>query len=139
MKDDGEVLPGMTLNLNVIKNAPFFDPNILPASSFANSFEIDTQPDFTAAEAGDNNYMIGPGRSTSGGSKTPAAVFIPQSNVKYQIQPVNTYYIAYGDYTPGVLIDVTKLGQTVLVDFAHHKATVNIVHTEHGQLVLQVN
>jgi len=82
--------------------------------------------------------MIGLGGSTSGTDKGPSAMFIPQPNVKYQIQPVNTYYITYGDYTPGVLIDVTKVGETLEVDFAHHSPDVKVVHNEHGSLVMQI-
>lgn len=82
--------------------------------------------------------MIGLGGSSSGGDKTPTAMFIPQPNVKYQIQPANTYYLAYGDYTPGVLIDVTKIGETLAIDFAHHSPNANVVHNAYGALVLQV-
>jgi hypothetical protein len=51
MRDDGTRTPGTTLKLNVSKNAPFFDLNVPAPTSYPNSFEIDTQPDFTMVEA----------------------------------------------------------------------------------------
>lgn len=138
LNDDGTRTPGTTLKLTVTKNAPFFDLNLPAPTAYPNSFEIDTQPDFTMLEAKQNNYMIGLGGSSSGGDKTPAALFIPQPNVKYQIQPANTYYLAYGDYTPGALIDVAKIGETLAIDFAHHSPIASVVHNAYGALVLQV-
>ncbi len=67
------------------------------------------------------------------------AIFTPQPNVKYQIQPANTYYLTYGDYAPGELIDVTKLGETLTIDFAHHSPNFNVVHNSYGTLILQVD
>lgn len=153
LNDDGTRTPGTTLKLTVTKNAPFFDLNLPAPTAYPNSFEIDTQPDFTMLEAkqsksvwlwrfnmliSSDNYMIGLGGSSSGGDKTPAALFIPQPNVKYQIQPANTYYLAYGDYTPGALIDVAKIGETLAIDFAHHSPIASVVHNAYGALVLQV-
>ena len=85
-----------------------------------------------------DNFIIGLGSGPSDTEVAPIAVFTPQPNVKYQIQPVNTYYISYGEYTPGDLIDVTMLGQTVAVDFAHHSPNVVINHTERGSLVVMI-
>lgn len=86
------------------------------------------------------NYLIGLGGTKNGNSiDGPAATFIPEPNVKYQIQPVNTYYLTVGDYTKGSLIDVTKIGGTVLtIDFtAYSSGQVTVVHNDRGQLVIQ--
>ncbi|CAJ0548668.1 Ff.00g022810.m01.CDS01 [Fusarium sp. VM40] len=139
-KPDGTAVPGTTLQLLVQDEAPQFSDNSLPDGSYPNAFEIQTGSDFTVAEAKNGNYLIGLGGTKNGNSiDGPAATFIPEPNVKYQIQPVNTYYLTVGDYTKGSLIDVTKIGGTVLtIDFtAYSSGQVTVVHNDRGQLVIQ--
>jgi hypothetical protein len=81
--------------------------------------------------------MIGLGGSSGGDATGPSATFIPEPNVKYQIQPANTYYVTFGNYTEGVLIDVTKIGTTCKIDYTKQPMNVSIVHTEKGELVIQ--
>jgi hypothetical protein len=81
--------------------------------------------------------MIGLG--AKGGSDGPAATFIPEAQTSYQIQPINTYYIAVGDYKRGQLIDVTKIGQVCQVDFTKLPRNVVVVHDDMGNLTVQLN
>src|SRR5579862_8098708 len=67
----------------------------------------------------EDNYMIGLGGSKTGNTDNgPSATFVPEPNAHYQIQPANTYFLAFGDYTKGNIIDVQKIGGQVLeIDF----------------------
>jgi len=38
-----------------------------------------------------------------------------------------------------VLIDVTKLGETLEIDFAHHSPNVEVLHNPYDALILQVD
>lgn len=138
-KPDGTVVHGTTVGLIDDGGAPAFSDTLPAASSYPNAFEIDTHPDFTVQDAKDGNWLIGLGGSSNGtGSTGPAATFMPEPNVKYQIQPVNTYYVCFGDFTKGALIDVTKIGgSTCTIDFTHLPSSVTIVHDAEGELVLQ--
>lgn len=80
--------------------------------------------------------MIGLG--AKGGSDGPAATFVPEAQTSYQIQPVNTYYVAVGDFKKGQLIDVTKIGGVCLIDFTKLPKNVVVVHDDHGNLTVQI-
>ena len=111
---NGTQIPGTSLTLKVTDDAPQFDPTPNPNGSYINAFEIRSGTDFTINEARKGNYMIGLGGSKTGNSSDgPAATFMPEPNVDYQIQPVNTYYLTFGDYTKGAIIDVNKIGTMV--------------------------
>jgi hypothetical protein len=82
--------------------------------------------------------MIGLGGSRTGNSNDgPSATFIPEPNVDYQIEPVNTYYLTFGDYTKGALIDTNKISAMATIDFAELDSDVVIIHDDHGRLTLQ--
>jgi len=83
--------------------------------------------------------MIGLGGSKTGnGNDGPQATFVPEPNVDYQIQPVNTYYLTFGDYTKGALIDVNKIGAMATIDFTQtDNSDVVIIHDDHGNLNIQ--
>ena len=83
-------------------------------------------------------YLLGLGGLTSTGDKVPVAVFSPHPNVRYQIQPANTFYVACGDYATGAIVDVTRLSQPVAIDFASGRSMVKIVHTARGSMVVRV-
>ncbi|KAH7146279.1 hypothetical protein EDB81DRAFT_934207 [Dactylonectria macrodidyma] len=137
---NGTAVPGTTLQLLVSEDAPQFSDNPLPNGSYPNAFEIQTGNDFTLQQATKGRYVIGLGGSKSGnGVDGPAATFVPEPGVRYQIQPLNTYYLAVGDFSKGSLIDVTKIGSTtVAVDFATSPTDdVVIVHDDHGNLNIQ--
>ncbi|KAM0228815.1 hypothetical protein ACHAPO_010452 [Fusarium lateritium] len=138
---NGAAVAGTTLKLLVQDDAPQFSDEALPNGSFPNAFEIRTSSDFTLQDARNGNYVIGLGGTKNGNSVDgPAATFVPEPNVQYQIQPSNTYYLTVGDYTKGSLIDVTKIGGTILtIDFtAYPSGAVSVVHTDRGELVIQV-
>jgi len=139
-QDDGSYIQGTTLNLKVKGKTSYFDDDDLkPDGSMVNAFEIVTNPDFTVKTAKDNSLLIGIAASPNGKKQTskPIAAFQPEPNVSYNIQPVQTFWISYGDYTEGLLIDVTKVGEKCKVDFTKQPSTVYVNHTPQGKLVIQ--
>ncbi|KAK2605656.1 hypothetical protein N8I77_008480 [Diaporthe amygdali] len=137
-KPDGEVVPGTTLGLSVSEDAPEFDDTTFPDGAYKESYEIKTKNDFTINDAKKHNYMIGLGGAKTGsGSMGPAATFMPEPNVDYQIEPVNVYYLTFGNYTQGALIDVNKIGSLCTIDYGVLNDDVTVVHDDHGNLVVQ--
>ena len=137
LSSNGTQVPGTTLTLKVVDEAPQFDQTPNPNGSYVNAFEIRSGTDFTIAEAKKGNYMIGLGGSKTGASDGPAATFVPEPNVDYQIQPVNTYFLTFGDYTKGAIIDVNKIGTVATVDYTQMESDVTIIHDAHGNLNIQ--
>ncbi|OAL36095.1 hypothetical protein AYO20_04509 [Fonsecaea nubica] len=133
---DGTQVPGTTLPFTVVDQVPQFGPKTAD-SSFVNAFEIDTDGSFTTKDAQNNHYVVGLGGSAGGGKTGPTVTFVPEPHVQYQIQPTNTYWVTFGDYTPGNIIDVTKIGMKVSVDFTKLPNNVTIKHDEHGNLTVQ--
>ncbi|KAH7213097.1 hypothetical protein DER44DRAFT_882572 [Fusarium oxysporum] len=69
----------------------------------------------TLEDATDRNFFVGLASSPDGAGSVPTATFRPEPGNQYQIQPVNTYYIAYGaTFQVGQLLDVAKLGKKPL-------------------------
>ncbi|KAJ0305871.1 hypothetical protein COL5a_002674 [Colletotrichum fioriniae] len=140
LKDDGTAVPGTTLQLIVDEDAPQFSDSPLPNSASPNAFEIQTGNDFTVALAKQGNYLIGLGGSRTGdGQDGPLATFIPEPSVRYQIQPLNTYYLTVGSYRKGEIIDASKIGGSIVaIDFTKLRSNnVVIVHDDHGNLNIQ--
>ncbi|GFP60264.1 hypothetical protein TASIC1_0017002600 [Trichoderma asperellum] len=133
---NGQPVPGTSLSMFVADDTPQFSATPLPNASFPNAYEIRTG-DFSNKDAKAAGYMIGLG--AKGGSDGPAATFIPEAQTSYQIQPVNTYYVAVGDFKKGQLIDVTKIGGVCPVDFTKLPNDVVIVHDDHGNLTVQIS
>ncbi|KAA8893614.1 hypothetical protein FN846DRAFT_820578 [Sphaerosporella brunnea] len=136
---DGTLTPGTTLTLENSEGAPAFAAAIPSPQALANCFEIATQGDFNSKIATNDNWMIGLGGSSTGSGFTgPAATFVPEPSVHYQIQPVNTYFLTFGDYKAGNLIDRTKMAnQVLLIDFDKLPNSVTVEHDAEGQLVIQ--
>ena len=67
------------------------------------------------------------------------ASFIPAPHVSYQIQPTNVYYLTYGDYFEGSIIDSRMIGSQVICDFRQLPSKVTIVHDETGELYVQMS
>lgn len=67
------------------------------------------------------------------------ATFIPEPSVRYQIQPLNTYYLTVGSYRKGEIIDASKIGGSIVaIDFTKLRSNnVVIVHDDHGNLNIQ--
>ncbi|KAK1244936.1 hypothetical protein MKX08_004565 [Trichoderma sp. CBMAI-0020] len=134
-EDNGQPIPGTSLSMFVANQTPQFDTTSLPNKSFPNAYEIRTG-EFSNSEAKNGGYLIGLG--AKGGSDGPAATFVPESRMSYQIQPANTYYVAVGEFKMGQLIDVTKIGEVCPVDFTKLPSEVLIVHDDKGGLTVQV-
>jgi hypothetical protein len=65
---------------------------------------------------------------------------MPEPNASYQIKPKNQYYLTFGSFTPGQLIDVTMMSSdTVSIDFSDDNASTAayVVNNNQNQLLKQ--
>lgn len=85
------------------------------------------------------NYLIGLGVSRTGnGQDGPLAAFVPEPSVRYQIQPLNTYYLTVGSYRKGEFIDANRIGGSIVaIDFNRLQSNVIVVHDDRGNLHIQ--
>ncbi|KAF5635785.1 sulfatase [Fusarium sp. NRRL 52700] len=133
----GEVIPGSTLKVVVDDDVPQFSTQPFPNSSLTNAFEIQTG-EFSAAKAKKGKYMIGVGGSTTGtGLSGAQASFCPEPLTTYQIQPSNTYYLTWGEYRQGDLVDYTKVANIKEIDFTKLPNEIVIIHNDWNQLKIQ--
>ncbi|WYZ35447.1 hypothetical protein EsH8_X_000094 [Colletotrichum jinshuiense] len=135
--DDSDV-PGTTLTMITGSGAPSFEKAPASPTAWNNSYEVDTGNDFTLEDATERNFFVGLASSPDGAGSAPTATFKPEPGNQYQIQPVNTYYIAYGaTFQVGQLLDVAKLAKKPLqIDFTVRGPTVTVNHNPDGQLVI---
>ncbi|KAM0554013.1 hypothetical protein ACHAPJ_007088 [Fusarium lateritium] len=132
-------VPGTTLSLAVQDDMPQFSDSPRPDGAYPNAFEIQTGNDFTLRDAKSGGFLIGLGGSQSGNDiDGPLATFLPEPCVEYHIEPSNTYYLTYGRYTKGSMIDVNKVGRSVTIAFSSLPSNdVVIVHDDYGKLRIQ--
>lgn len=160
----GNAKKGTTLFMDIIEGAPQY-PKTLDASGKPGAFAINTAPGtpdngFTFNNAKDSkclipnplklspflnsnmtlcadNWVIGLGKVVNG-KTLPAATIIPQPNCTYQIQPINKWYITYGSYTSGQVMNVEMAGlNKATVDFTTGSANARVVHSDGGQITTQ--
>ena len=83
--------------------------------------------------------MIGLGAALPDDMIYPLAVFPPQPNVRYQIDPVKIYYFVCSDCEWHTIVDQSSLpAASAKVDFAiHGRRDVTFVHDDHGNLHLK--
>ena len=83
------------------------------------------------------NWSIGVGIADGGGSsfKNPAATFIPQPSVSYNIQPSTKFIVSTSAYDEGSIIDPKKAGKSITVDCAKNPlGIVSVIHNANGKL-----
>ncbi|KAI3546931.1 hypothetical protein CABS01_01151 [Colletotrichum abscissum] len=135
----GKTVDGDTQLMISVNQIPEFDPDQPPNAGKTGAFAFKTDDRFDVSTAKSNNWIIGLGGADSGGNFTgPSAVFVPEPNQTYQIQPKVVYYLTEGKYTPGNIIDRQSLNNDVLkLDFTSvdGNGTKNVVHTPNGHLV----
>lgn len=91
-----------------MKSAPL---QAIDISSRSSSISIPPSPPHEILTFLDNVF-VGFGLSAGDKEVRPAAVFLGLPNRAYDIRPVHKYYIiAGGDYIPGQVIDVDKVGE----------------------------
>ena len=85
-----------------------------------------------------DNYMTELGLSSTGGKKA-SATFVPEPRKNYQIQHMHMhiYYLTFGDYVQGSIIDVSKTKAPKMIDFYMNPADVTVIHDENGKLKIQ--
>ncbi|KAF4337525.1 hypothetical protein FBEOM_8623 [Fusarium beomiforme] len=139
----GNPKKGTTLKMDVVDMAPQFTGKAAANGSLG-AFGINTAPgtddnQFTFQAAKDNGWVIGLGKVVNG-KTVPAATIIPQPNCNYQIQPINTWYIAYGTYKAGQVVNFEMTGLTkATVDFTSGPSNARVVHSQGGQITTQTS
>lgn len=66
---------------------------------------------------------------------SPSAVFLPEPDQPYQIQPVLIFFVTVGDHSVGAPVP-SALGETCEVNFADNNE-VNILHNQLGKLQIE--
>ncbi|KAF2130072.1 hypothetical protein P153DRAFT_385308 [Dothidotthia symphoricarpi CBS 119687] len=139
----GGTISGTTLELDASDGAPFFTNTVLPDGGMVNAFQVKAPvggSHFKISDAKTGNFFVGVGSSASDYDGKPTATFMPEPNASYQIKPTNQYYLTFGSYTPGQLVDVTMMASdTVLLDFSYDNApsTFYVVNNDSNQLLVQ--
>jgi hypothetical protein len=81
-----------------------------------------------------DGWTIGLGGTNGGDADGPLAVWVPEGNASYQIEPAQKYYVAFGDYQQNSLIKVSSVSRGyATADFGDgSRNEVSIVHDERG-------
>ncbi|KAF5540036.1 sulfatase [Fusarium phyllophilum] len=133
----GGVIPGSTLKMVVDDDVPQFSTETLPNSSLTNAFEIQTG-EFSSAKAKKGKYMIGVGGSTNGTDFSgPQATFCPEPLTTYQIEPLNTYYLTWGKYDHGDLVNYTTIDNIIELDFTKLPNEIVVIQDDTNYLYIQ--
>ncbi|KAF4453768.1 hypothetical protein F53441_3594 [Fusarium austroafricanum] len=136
----GNPKKGTTLKMDVVDMAPQFTGKAAPGGKVG-AFSIQTaagnsENQLTFNNAKDNGWVIGLGKVVNG-QTVPAATIIPQPNCSYQIQPINTWYIAYGTYQAGQVCNFEMSGlEKATVDFSN-SSRAKVVHSSGGEITTQ--
>ncbi|CAG9951188.1 unnamed protein product [Clonostachys rosea f. rosea IK726] len=120
----GNAKKGTTLFMDIIEGAPQY-PKSLDASGKPGAFAINTAPVLPTTAS-----PLTTPRTTTGSLASP--------NCTYQIQPINKWYITYGSYTSGQVMNVEMAGlNKATVDFTTGSANARVVHSDGGQITTQ--
>ncbi|KAG4441286.1 hypothetical protein IFR05_003214 [Cadophora sp. M221] len=107
-------VPGTAPTVGIVGGNPAFDPKPYGTTTKANSFGITTK----VFDKETFPYVIvGMGKYDATGNVVPCLTWSADPNSKYDITPQSTYYIATGSFTPGDVVDVTKYGAKVSIEF----------------------
>ncbi|KAJ5190130.1 uncharacterized protein N7498_009115 [Penicillium cinerascens] len=105
---------GTTLNFTTIGGANFVEP--LPTPTGPNGgFTI--QADRSWSEPDSNNTFIGLGAQDMHGNVVPVATVPAFPGITYNMFPVVKFYVSYGTFVEGQILDVEELGPQLEVDF----------------------
>ncbi|KAM6509989.1 hypothetical protein FALCPG4_017622 [Fusarium falciforme] len=140
MSDDGVPVAGTTLELILRKGTPNFAnrPDIQPTGK-QDCFCIRTSSEFTHSEARAGDFVIGISLFKKLSRYFgPFATFRPAPGMEYQIQPLNRYYLAVGDYPVRSRTLEGLERRSCLIDFDQLELDdVQIHHNEHGRLTVK--
>lgn len=105
-----------------------------PGSAQTGSFEIVTAADFTPA----SGFVFGLARSNGDAIPAPVATFASEPNERYNITPVVKFYVAEGAYTPGEVLDVSKVSKNcAAIDFTGRRQdTAVVIQAPNGQFTV---
>ncbi|KAH6709105.1 hypothetical protein BKA61DRAFT_659085 [Leptodontidium sp. MPI-SDFR-AT-0119] len=107
--------PGTAPTIGIVGGNPAFDPAPYGTTNKPNSFGIAIKPFNKTTYP---YVIVGMGKYDATGNVVPCLTWSADPNVKYDITPDSTYYIATGSYTPGDVLDVTEYGAKVAIPFA---------------------
>ncbi|KAF5020611.1 hypothetical protein F66182_7360 [Fusarium sp. NRRL 66182] len=138
--DDGTMVAGTTLELVIKRGTPNFanKPDI-PLTGRQDCFCIRTSTEFTHSEARAGDFVVGVSLFKKLSRYFgPFATFRPAPGAEYQIQPLNRFYLAVGDYD----VRSPTLGglekRSCLIDFGVLELdNVQVHHTQTGRLTVK--
>jgi hypothetical protein len=79
------------------------------------------------------NLYLGVGSQDPSGKVIPLQTYKAESSLTSKLYPKLTYYVATGDFEPGQLVDRTKIGKYVKIDFEGCKVpTAYVVLEDNG-------
>lgn len=138
-RDDGSIEPGTSLRVSTEIFQPAFVKDVAHSVK-PGTFSIQTQMDFTAADARQNGYFVGicgPWQGVSSRRKFGFySTFTPKPNTIHHIQPRPIIGVLLGDYQARSKF-IGDVDDILEVDFGRLGSDeVEIVHTERNELVI---
>ncbi|KAF5633855.1 uncharacterized protein FTJAE_7007 [Fusarium tjaetaba] len=138
--DDQTLVPGTTLELVIRRGTPNFAtrPDIVN-SGHEGCFCIRTSNEFTHSQARAGDFVVGVSLFKKLSRYFgPFATFRPAPGAEYQIQPLNRFYLAVGDYDVRSPTPKGLETRSCLIDFnVLELDNVQVHHTETGRLFVK--
>lgn len=155
---DGTTIFGTTLGLEKSAAGPCFefDNDTRPNGGYPGAFEIVTgifdgrlaakseslsayvlmTQQLILSVSDDCSIGLGGGKD---GSVQALASFMPEPALCYQVQPSNIWYVTFGAWDKGALVDVSQIVCSCTIDLINFEElrTVRIVHDKDGILTIQ--
>ncbi|SCN65949.1 uncharacterized protein FFB20_12399 [Fusarium fujikuroi] len=138
--DDQTLVAGTTLELVIKRGTPNFAnrPDIVP-TGHEGCFCIRTSSEFTHSQARAGDFVVGVSLFKKLSRYFgPFATFRPAPGAEYQIQPLNRFYLAVGDYDVRSPTPKGLETRSCLIDFnVLELDNVQVHHTETGRLFVK--
>ncbi|KAH8694360.1 hypothetical protein BGZ61DRAFT_532454 [Ilyonectria robusta] len=132
----GEEQKGTTLTTGIFQSLFKFTGEDAPLGG-EGAFCVDTPFNFTVQNALEDNWVFGLGKSI-GGQPVAAATMTPAPSTSCQITPSNIWYITYGQYVQGQILNIDEARTPVVaIDFSQLPAEVTVVHSQNGTLSIR--
>lgn len=98
--------------------SPFFDQTAAAGKSVSTAGAFTIATDNTIKYPNANNIYIGIGaKDPKTGNVVPIQTYVAKGGMNQQLFPKAIYYVCYGDYEPGTIVDRQGVGQVLTVDF----------------------
>jgi hypothetical protein len=126
---------GTKVFLTAPANDPSWDDTRISTTLSSNAFAVQTDTNFQYPN--ENNIFVGLGAKNPNDDTdiVPTATFAAHPGELYTIWPKVKYYVSTGSFTPGTVIDVQAIGQTLEVDFETGLPDRTYIHNANGLFV----